>query len=241
MTLFLLASALLLVTAVAIVTWPVWRRPGSGTPLQRDVDVMGRQLRQLRQLHAGGALTDEQFAASKAQLERRLVDALVPTEDGASQHAGRIRPLLRLPLALALFMLVVTGAGYWLVGSPRHLGIGPGHPAADEATQDSSADAASPAPHELTAAQIGEMADKLAARLQSNPDDAQGWTMLARSRVALGQHAKAGSILCRQVGTRWHAGRNVGIGRDWTLFALAEGVVKFDQDGRRINVVPAEA
>lgn len=56
-----------------------------------------------------------------------------------------------------------------------------------------------------------------------------------------GQRAKAGSILCRQVGTRWHAGRNVGIGRDWTLFALAEGVVKFDQDGRRINVVPAEA
>ncbi len=191
MTLFLLASALLLVTAVAIVTWPVWRRPGSGIPLHRDVDVMGRQLRQLRQLHAGGALTDEQFVASKAQLERRLVDALVPTEDNASQHASRIRRLLRLPLALALFMLVVTGGGYWLVGSPRHLGVGPGHPAADEAAQDTAADAASPAPHELTAVQIGEMADKLAARLKSNPDDAQGWTMLARSRVALGQHAKA--------------------------------------------------
>jgi large subunit ribosomal protein L27 len=56
-----------------------------------------------------------------------------------------------------------------------------------------------------------------------------------------GQHAKAGSILCRQVGTRWHAGQNVGIGRDWTLFALAEGTVKFDQGGRRINVVPAGA
>ena len=191
MTLFLLASALLLVTAVAIVTWPVWRRPGTGISLQRDVDVMGRQLRQLKQLHAGGALTDEQFVASKAQLERRLVDALVPAEDNAAQQAGRSRRLLRLPLALALFMLVVTGGGYWLVGSPRHLGVGPGHLAADEATQDTSAAAASAAPHELTAAQIGEMADKLAARLQTNPDDAQGWTMLARSRVALGQHAKA--------------------------------------------------
>ena len=38
-----------------------------------------------------------------------------------------------------------------------------------------------------------------------------------------GQHAKPGSILCRQNGTKWHAGKNVGIGRDWTLFALAEG------------------
>ncbi len=56
-----------------------------------------------------------------------------------------------------------------------------------------------------------------------------------------GQTAKAGSILCRQNGTKWHAGKNVGIGNDWTLFALAEGVVTFDQNGRRINVLPAVA
>lgn len=56
-----------------------------------------------------------------------------------------------------------------------------------------------------------------------------------------GQVAKAGSILCRQNGTKWHAGKNVGIGNDWTLFALKEGVVTFDQNGRRINVLPAAA
>lgn len=56
-----------------------------------------------------------------------------------------------------------------------------------------------------------------------------------------GQTAKAGSVLCRQRGTRWRAGRNVGIGRDWTLFSLIEGKVHFDQKGRRINVLPAEA
>jgi large subunit ribosomal protein L27 len=53
-----------------------------------------------------------------------------------------------------------------------------------------------------------------------------------------GQYAQAGNILCRQRGTKWRAGKNVGIGRDWTLFALAEGTVKFDQEGRRINVLP---
>jgi len=84
MTIFLLASALLLATALGVVTWPLWARRGGGAPLQRDVHVMGRQLRQLRELHAGGALSDEQFAASKAQLERRLVDALVPAADDAA-------------------------------------------------------------------------------------------------------------------------------------------------------------
>lgn len=51
-----------------------------------------------------------------------------------------------------------------------------------------------------------------------------------------GQAVTAGSILVRQVGTKFHAGRNVGIGNDYTLFALKEGVVRFDQKGRRVNV-----
>jgi large subunit ribosomal protein L27 len=53
-----------------------------------------------------------------------------------------------------------------------------------------------------------------------------------------GQLAKPGSILCRQRGTRWHAGKNVGIGRDWTIYSLIAGEVRFDQEGRRINVIP---
>ena len=52
-----------------------------------------------------------------------------------------------------------------------------------------------------------------------------------------GSRVTAGSILVRQRGTRFHPGRNVGIGSDDTLFALVEGVVVFDRQGRRINVV----
>ncbi len=55
-----------------------------------------------------------------------------------------------------------------------------------------------------------------------------------------GQFVTAGSILVRQRGTRFVAGENVGTGRDWTLFALADGKVAFDQQGHRVNVV-AEA
>jgi large subunit ribosomal protein L27 len=53
-----------------------------------------------------------------------------------------------------------------------------------------------------------------------------------------GQAVTAGSILVRQLGTKFRPGKNVGQGRDFTLFALVEGKVQFDQEGRRVNIVP---
>src|SRR5207247_3028670 len=53
-----------------------------------------------------------------------------------------------------------------------------------------------------------------------------------------GELVTAGSILVRQRGSKFVAGKNVGTGRDWTLFALAGGHVKFDQSSRRVNIVP---
>jgi large subunit ribosomal protein L27 len=56
-----------------------------------------------------------------------------------------------------------------------------------------------------------------------------------------GQKVTAGSIIVRQRGSKFVAGQNVGTGRDWTLFALKDGAVKFDQNGRRVNVVSMSA
>jgi len=56
-----------------------------------------------------------------------------------------------------------------------------------------------------------------------------------------GQVVSAGSIIVRQRGSKFIAGQNVGIGRDWTLFALKDGAVKFDQNGRRVNIVASAA
>ena len=55
-----------------------------------------------------------------------------------------------------------------------------------------------------------------------------------------GQSVIAGNILIRQRGTKFTPGRNVGLGRDWTLFALTDGRVQFDKNGRRVNVVQEE-
>ena len=49
----------------------------------------------------------------------------------------------------------------------------------------------------------------------------------------------AGNIIIRQRGTKFHPGRGVGLGRDYTIFALVDGEVKFDQGGRRVSVVEA--
>lgn len=59
-----------------------------------------------------------------------------------------------------------------------------------------------------------------------------------------GEHVLAGNILVRQLGTQFHAGKNVGIGRDWTLFALIDGTVSFERRGRdrkQVSIIPAAA
>jgi large subunit ribosomal protein L27 len=52
-----------------------------------------------------------------------------------------------------------------------------------------------------------------------------------------GQSVRAGNILVRQVGSRFHPGMNVGIGKDFTLFAKIDGVVRFERKGRSRKIV----
>ncbi|OHV11500.1 50S ribosomal protein L27 [Kushneria phosphatilytica] len=85
------------------------------------------------------------------------------------------------------------------------------------------------------------MAHKKAAGSSRNGRDSES----KRLGVKLfgGQAATAGSILVRQRGTKFHAGANVGVGRDYTLFALKDGVVKFETKGpkqrKHVSIVSA--
>jgi large subunit ribosomal protein L27 len=84
------------------------------------------------------------------------------------------------------------------------------------------------------------MAHKKAGGSSRNGRDSSGQRLGVK--IYGGQAIRAGSIIVRQHGTKIHAGENVGTGRDWTLFALIDGVVKFDDSGerKRVNVYPAE-
>ena len=60
-------------------------------------------------------------------------------------------------------------------------------------------------------------------------------------KAGSGQFVSAGSILVRQRGTKWHAEKNVGIGKDYTLFALTDGVVSFRKSKKTfVSIIPSQ-
>ncbi len=84
------------------------------------------------------------------------------------------------------------------------------------------------------------MATKKAGGSSRNGRDSNG----QRRGVKMygGQKVRAGNIIVRQVGTRIHPGVNVGIGKDFTIFAKMEGIVRFTRfgkDRRKVSVIPA--
>ena len=84
------------------------------------------------------------------------------------------------------------------------------------------------------------MAHKKAGGSSRNGRDSQ--SQRRGIKVYGGERVRAGTILVRQVGTRIHPGLNVGIGRDFTIFAKTDGVVRYERlgkDRRRVAVVPS--
>ena len=83
------------------------------------------------------------------------------------------------------------------------------------------------------------MAHKKGQGSSRNGRDSQG--QRRGVKIFAGEQVRAGNILVRQVGTRVHPGTNVGMGRDFTLFALVDGIVKYERfgkDRRRVSVQP---
>jgi large subunit ribosomal protein L27 len=85
------------------------------------------------------------------------------------------------------------------------------------------------------------MAHKKAGGSSRNGRDSQG--QRRGVKVFGGETVRAGNILVRQLGTRIHPGKNVGMGRDYTLFALTDGVVRYerkDKERKRVVVLPVQ-
>jgi large subunit ribosomal protein L27 len=83
------------------------------------------------------------------------------------------------------------------------------------------------------------MAHKKAGGSSRNGRDSQG--QRRGVKVFGGENVRAGNIIVRQVGTRIHPGKNVGMGRDFTLFAKVDGTVRYDRldkERKRVNVMP---
>ncbi len=161
--------------------------------MRENLELLREQLVKLQSLRSTGVLDEAQFLAAREPLEKRIVQAVMAgaaTPALANPHA-----MARVPRSLWLqagaFVAVVAIAGYAWKGSP--LGAS-GEPtgldragAAAEGGDSGGGGAASGVSRE----QIEAMVAKLAARLKETPEDAEGWAMLGRAHMALGQQQEA--------------------------------------------------
>jgi len=159
-----------------------------------EIDTLRRALQQLKESHESGALDAAGYQAARAPLERRLVDAITtgapgPAAAAAAAATPASRPSRRLTAALGTGVLAIACAGYAWTGAPGLIkGVAVASaPAANEGTA-GGAEGQGQAP---TPEQVSAMVDKLAQRLKDKPDDAQGWSMLARAYAVLGRNAEA--------------------------------------------------
>lgn len=168
-----------------------------------DINQLKTQLRQLADLHASGTLPEAPYQEAKAKLERQLLDAVMGgAEVPANPESGSatlVSPAPEPPPRVSRKMLwgmiafvAATGAvGYYLVGTPSAWQTGPhgtgmSTAATDgEATSGNSAASGSSAPHAMNEDQIKGMVEGLVAKLKAEPNNPEGWAMLARTYAAL--------------------------------------------------------
>jgi len=169
--------------------------------MDNPIETIKRQLSQLKELHETGVLPLAQYEEGKATLERRLIDlvlsgvavetSVVPPAAPAASVAYEVpapqqtKPPMLMIAGLAVTVVALAGLGYWWKGSPDLAGA-----SATQAAASGAADSPA-APHATNSDQIAAMTDKLAARLKDQPNDAEGWSMLARSYTVLGKHPEA--------------------------------------------------
>jgi cytochrome c-type biogenesis protein CcmH len=183
MTVFWIVAALFVAGALLFVLPPLFQRAGRGVKLARGditVSIYRDEMVELDADLENGLISPEQHRLARDELERRLLEdmSLEPRGPAAAAPASGTR-YAGVAVAVALPLLAVLG--YLQVGNPAAI------------TQSAQA----PAPAEghaaggITPEQIQGMVQALAARLEQNPSDAEGWAMLARSYTAMGRYQEA--------------------------------------------------
>jgi cytochrome c-type biogenesis protein CcmH len=168
------------------------------TPAAVDISTLKKQLQELQKCHESGAMTNELYQTEKAQLERQLLDAVLcdkPADatdmtDVTPAKSDAPAPSSRLLLVLACVVLLVAVAGYAWVGRAT---FWPSKGSIDMVGSGATPESVAPGnpPHATNMDQIAAMAESLAVKLKANPQDAEGWAMLARTYSVLTQNTEA--------------------------------------------------
>jgi len=188
MVAFFSAATVLLLAALGLVLYPLLRRRRvRAEDLQGDVVALSRErLEELKQKKQAGEISDAEYDAQARDLEAQLADDLHsqdnPDTNQADPGGGWIG------IAVVVFVPVLSGLLYLSLGQPRALFPEARTPASQAVQSPSNAEH----PEE-----IASMVERLAARLEDNPDDPEGWFMLARSYMAMQRYDEAADAFGR--------------------------------------------
>jgi len=174
--LFWLSISLLILLALAIILPPLWRvhRVADADMDARNIAIAKTRLAELKEQLSGGMLTPAQYQAQRTELELALSDDLeIAQTTNATSSQGRW-------LAYLLMVVVPLGALALYAGLGNYQAITP--------TPEMLGRTQTAAPN---LDEINRMVDKLAKRMESHPNDAEGWTMLGKSYKYLQQYPKA--------------------------------------------------
>jgi cytochrome c-type biogenesis protein CcmH len=190
MSAFPIVAGLLLACAMAFLLVPLTRTRRTPSAITREgvnVSVYRDQLRELAADLAAGSITQARHDEAVSEIERRLLeDTGTPAAAGLDAAPGRGAGRAVLVVAMAVPFLAATL--YFTVGTPRALlpDMQAAAPAGGEA-------------HGPTEQQVEAMIERLAARLAAEPENAQGWAMLARSYAVLGRFAEASDAYAKLI------------------------------------------
>jgi cytochrome c-type biogenesis protein CcmH len=178
---FAIGATLLVGVALLLLLLPFRHRPAGAEFSRQQINaaIYRDELAELERDRTEGSLSQADYEQARAELQRRLL------EDSAEQAAGQTAaqaPSRTLPLALGLGLPLAAALLYFALGNPA--AIDP------------------PAQQRLTAGDIERMVSGLAAKLEKEPNNLQGWAMLARSYKAMGRlpealraYERAGSLV----------------------------------------------
>jgi cytochrome c-type biogenesis protein CcmH len=172
MTAFLIVAAILVAVTLLFLIVPLVRRRAAGAQASRtaiNAGIYRDQFAELEGDFASGGLNQVDYEESRRELQRRLL------EDAGAEGAtaAQARPAKRSAWLIGLSLPIAAALIYFVLGNIPAL----------------TPESAKPA--KVTAQQIEEMVAKLAARMEQNPDNPEGWVMLARSYKAMGRYEEA--------------------------------------------------
>ena len=192
MILFWVICALLIVIALAFVLPPALKHSedvaSDDARKQANIEVYRDQLSELEADRLNGIVAEDQYAQDRDEIERRLLEDVTTTRPKKTTGAAPIN---------ARNTAYLLGIGLPLVAIVFYMRIGEPDRITNPAPVGAPPSAASAAPPERTQEQIEANVAKLAERLKSSPNDAQGWTMLARSYSSMEKYPEAANAYAK--------------------------------------------